>query len=209
MEVKICGITSFEDAKKAVQEGAQYLGFILAKGQRRYLSDIMALEIIQKLQKYPVHLVGVFAEDNFQIIRQRAEKLGLEYVQIVAPPKKTSLSFLGSLKKFLVIPVNSDGSYTSPSYSLEKDDMWIYDSKSFGEGKTFNWDQFAKKEKGPFFIAGGLDPNNVHLACSKFNPNGLDVSSGVCNETKIEKDTALIKQFIQKAVIYKSQRHLI
>lgn len=202
MDVKICGITNYLDARKAISQGAQFLGLVLVEKINRSISDSDAFKLIEKLKKENVHIVGIFEEKNFEKIKQRAKHLNLNYIQIVAPEKNEDLNVLKDFKKFLVIPVNIDGSYNPVTYSLGKDDLWLYDTKTFGQGKTFNWDQFRRKEEGPFFIAGGLNSKNVATACMKLKPNGVDVSSGVCNHTNVEKDHILIKQFIEKVSCY-------
>lgn len=197
MKVKICGITNLEDAKRAIKEGADYLGIILAPYAKRYVEFAKAFALIQKLKENSVHIVGIFVEKDFEIIAKKAKELNLEWIQTVAPFQKAKLNPLNSFKKFLVIPVNKDGSYVPLSYSLDNEDQWLYDCRSFGEGKAFDWKKFERKEEGPFFLAGGLNPQNVQEAINILNPQGVDVSTGVCDFTGIKKDSALIKRFIE------------
>jgi phosphoribosylanthranilate isomerase len=71
----------------------------------------------------------------------------------------------------------------------------IYDSPNPGSGQTFDWSTIPQNGK-PFFLAGGLNPENVSEAIKKTQPFAVDVSSGV--ETDGVKDAAKIKEFIRR-----------
>ena len=74
-------------------------------------------------------------------------------------------------------------------------DYFILDSGK-GSGKTFNWDLVDKEIlKKPFFLAGGLNSENLDLAIEEFNPFAVDLSSSV--ETDGFKDEEKIKEIIE------------
>lgn len=198
MKVKICGITSIEDGIAAAKAGADYLGLVFDRSSKRYINDEKAYEIIKSLKGYPVKLVGVFTDKDFSLVAKRSKDFNLDVVQVLAPSLRSDLDLLSQFEKLIVIPVNSDGSYEIAPFSLQENETWLYDCKTFGEGKTFNWSQFIKKEEGPFFLAGGLKLNNLGLAAETLAPQGLDVSSGVSLGCGVKKDHKLMKEFIKR-----------
>lgn len=199
MLVKICGITDLEDAKAAVAAGADFIGIIFHKDAKRYLDDEKAISLIQELKDHPIHVVGVFLEDDLFLVAKKAKDLGLEWVQVVAPVSKDELNPLEKFRKLLVIPVNLDGSYQPLTYILDKRDHLIYDCKTFGSGQSFDWSQFKRSEKDSFLLAGGLNPSNVKDAIEMIKPSGVDVASGVCDSSNVKKDSAKIKEFVKNS----------
>ena len=197
MLVKICGITSLEDGKKAVELGADFLGLILESSTDRYIDEKEAFELIKELKSYPVHVVGIFLDNDLSVTAQKAKDLNLDWVQIIAPKHQSELEYLKKFRKLIVVPVNVDGSYEALLYSIDKEDYLVYDCKSFGQGKAFDWSNFKRLERDPFFLAGGLNPQNVAEAVEQIKPNGVDVSSGVCSSDKRKKDLKKIKEFIE------------
>lgn len=199
MKVKICGITTVEDGIAAAKAGADYVGLIFDPKSKRFVEENQAFEITKALKEYPVKIVGVFTEKDFSKIASRAKDLNLDAVQVLIPSLRSDLDFLDSFEKLIVIPVNSDGSYQSSSFSLKENETWIYDSRTFGQGKTFDWKHFSKKEEGPFFLAGGLHLDNIEMAIETLSPEGLDVSSGVSLGCRVKKDPQLMAKFVKRA----------
>ncbi|MCH9633097.1 MAG: N-(5'-phosphoribosyl)anthranilate isomerase [Chlamydiae bacterium] len=199
MLVKICGITNLEDAKAAVGAGADFIGIIFHRDTKRYLDDERAISLIQELQNHPIHVVGVFLEDDLMQVAKKAKDLELEWVQVVAPASKKELEPLEKFRKLLVVEVNFDGSYEPLTYTLDKRDFLIYDCATFGSGQSFDWNQFKRIEQGAFLLAGGLTPSNVQEAIKIIKPNGVDVASGVCNSSNVKKDATKIREFIAQS----------
>lgn len=199
MLVKICGLTSFEDAKKAIDAQADFIGLVLDSFSIRAVEEKNAYSLIQKLKEYPVHVVGFFLEKDLSVIAQKANELELEWVQIIAPKNSADLRPLKRFRKLLVLPVNADGSYEPLTYSINEEDYLSYDFKSPGSGQSFDWAAFKRFENHPFFLAGGLNSVNVKEAIGKVKPDGVDVSSGVCSSNKRKKDANKIKEFIENA----------
>jgi len=76
----------------------------------------------------------------------------------------------------------------------------IFDSPNPGSGQTFDWSTIPKTDK-PFFLAGGLNPDNVAAAIARVKPYAVDVSSGV--ETNGVKDYDKIKAFVKNVGLAK------
>ncbi len=197
MLVKICGITNLEDGQKAIEAGADFVGLVLDSSAKRGVEEGDAFDLIKEFKTYPVHVIGFFLENDLSIVAQRAKDLNLDWVQIVAPKHKSELEPLKNFKKLLVLRVSVDGSYEPLLYSVDEGDYLDYDYKTFGLGKSFDWDSFKRIESDPFFLAGGLNVQNVANAVEKIKPQGVDVSSGVCTQDKRKKDSKKIKEFIE------------
>ena len=80
-KVKICGITNTEDATKAVQLGADMLGFNFYTKSPRFIEPNQAGKIIQQLPAF-VDMVGVFVNEETDFIRKTAASLMLNWVQL-------------------------------------------------------------------------------------------------------------------------------
>ncbi|MCH9633448.1 MAG: N-(5'-phosphoribosyl)anthranilate isomerase [Chlamydiae bacterium] len=198
MKAKICGITSVEDAQLALNAQADLLGIILTGKSKRSLSVDIARKILESLGPHSKRVVGVFLDEPIQHIAHIAKELKLEWVQLQAPSLEEELGAIKHLHKILVIPIDSTGAYKSTGYE-NPEGFWLYDASQPGSGKKFNWEKFRQLETGPFFIAGGLSPENVLDAFERFHPDGVDVSSGVCSVDGIKKDTLKVKEFIKRA----------
>jgi phosphoribosylanthranilate isomerase len=203
VRVKICGITSFEDARAAIEFGADALGFIFFSGSPRHMTPEAAVKIVRQIPPF-VAKVGVFVDSDVNAVLTVARSTGMDTVQLhgnesAAACDEIAATGLKVIKAFRV----KDGS------SL--DEMANYRVNAFlldsyvpgqlgGTGAKFNWDLAiqAKRFGTPIILAGGLDPQNVSDAVSKVTPYGVDVSSGV-EASAGKKDLEKVRQFIARA----------
>jgi phosphoribosylanthranilate isomerase len=182
VKLKVCGITSLEDARAAIECGADYLGFNFYPKSPRYIAPAKAHEIIGKLRRAVV-TVGIFVnesrpEDVIKILgtsgAQIAQLHGDEdprYCQLVGASRVIKALRLG--EDFEVRRVLE---YPSAAILLDTFDPKLYG----GTGKTGNWEiarEAAKLTK--LFLAGGLSPENIAEAVRKVEPFAVDVNSGV------------------------------
>lgn len=197
MRVKICGITTLRVAQKAVRAGADFIGFVFAPSKRQVTPE-KAAEISHNLPS-SVQKVGVFVNESSDTIRQTAEKVGLDYIQLHGdePP-----SFAKQLP-FPVMKAFRMGKQNTEDIKVYPCDFYLIDSPKGanrgGNGTTFDWTQLADSglDTGKMILAGGLTPENVQEAIDTAAPAGVDVSSGV--ETNGAKDLEKINQFIKNA----------
>ena len=181
VRVKICGITSPEDARAAVEAGADALGFMFYEPSPRCITPEQAAAIIDEL---PAHVakVGVFVDADEAMVRTTAATVGLDTLQFHGnePPDFCARFELQTIKAFRV--KDSDSLSQLPDYDT---DAWLLDSHvqgmPGGTGERFNWDLAveAKRFGRPILLAGGLTTDNAAEAVSQVAPFGLDVSSGV------------------------------
>ncbi|MFH1665449.1 MAG: phosphoribosylanthranilate isomerase [Candidatus Omnitrophota bacterium] len=220
LKVKICGLTSAEDALKAGTYGADLLGFIFIRGTQRCVNDPSDVKIIMagipEELRTRVGRVGLFHNDIPERIARIVSDCGFNYVQLQGEEtphdcrtiKKILREKYGSevmiIKAFKVKEdILPCGSYTAGDY--DDADYFVFDTfhprLQGGTGTRFDWDVLVKAKGGltkPFFIAGGLTPQNVADAVIAVGPYGVDVSSGV-EKIPGKKDEDLLKEFIKNA----------
>src|SRR5690625_849821 len=197
MLVKICGITTIEAGNVAVQAGADFIGFVFAPSKRK-ITPNEAAKIAKTLPK-SVQTVGVFVNESVENIKQIAELVDLDVIQLHGdePPEMINELPYQTIKAFSIDQVDAQ---TIHSYSA---DYYLIDSPigehRGGTGKTFNWKRATDLgiDLNKVILAGGLSPSNVEAAIRQVRPVGIDVSSGV--ETNGKKDHEKIKQFIRNA----------
>jgi phosphoribosylanthranilate isomerase len=200
VKVKICGITSLEDAMAAVEAGADALGFIFYDKSPRYVPIEKAAAIMRDLPPMIVK-VGVFVDAEDEVIFRAIQECGLNLLQFHGgeSPQYCLQFGLMNMKAFQIRDAESLTQLTH-----FKTDAWLLDAyspnKLGGTGETFNWDLAVKAGKlgRPIFLAGGLTVDNVAAAVRHVQPYAVDVSSGV-EASPGKKDHAKVRAFIQAA----------
>ena len=188
-KVKICGLSTKEAVKTAVSAGADYIGFVFAPSKRQ-----VTLEQAIELAKFiPSHIqkVGVFVSPSRADLLEAIEKVGLDLVQVHGQVVDKLFENLpcGSIQAVQV----DEGGHVPNSQA----DYLLFDAPVAGSGQTFDWGRLDTTELAqPFFIAGGLNEDNVARAIQHFSPFAVDVSSGV--ETNGQKDHEKIRRFIER-----------
>ena len=188
-KVKICGLSTKEAIKTAVSAGADYIGFVFAPSKRQ-----VTVEQATELAKFiPSHIqkVGVFVSPSRAELLEAVDKVGLDFVQVHGKVVDKLFENLpcGSIQAVQV----DEGGHVPNSQA----DYLLFDAPVAGSGQTFDWGQLDTTELAqPFFIAGGLNEDNVARAIQHFSPFAVDVSSGV--ETDGQKDHGKIRRFIER-----------
>ena len=188
-KVKICGLSTKEAVKTAVLAGADYIGFVFAPSKRQ-----VTVEQATELAKFiPSHIqkVGVFVSPGQSELLEAIEKIGLDLVQIHG---QVADDLFDDLPCASIQAVQVDGNGHVPNSQA---DYLLFDAPVAGSGQTFDWGQLDTiKLSQPFFIAGGLNEDNVEEAIQHFTPFAVDVSSGV--ESNGQKDQEKIRRFIER-----------
>ena len=188
-KVKICGLSTKGAVETAVSAGADYIGFVFAPSKRQ-----VTLEQAIDLAKFiPSHIqkVGVFVSPSRAELLEAIEKVGLDLVQVHG---QVADDLFENLPCASIQAVQVDGDGHVPSSQA---DYLLFDAPVAGSGQTFDWGRLDTTELAqPFFIAGGLNEDNVARAIQHFTPFAVDVSSGV--ETDGQKDHEKIRRFIER-----------
>jgi len=194
MKAKICGITSYEDAMMAIDEGADALGFVFYEPSPRYITPENAKAIIAKLPPF-VEKVALFvntaahevdkicsftkatlAQLHFDVDEAYLQSLQTPYLQVIRAQSKEDILQRDTQQYYLID---------------------AYCESYGGAGKRLNIEWFEGMDCSKIILAGGLNHKNV-AALKKYNFYGVDVSSGV-EKAKGIKDTDKVKEFIQNA----------
>ena len=188
-KVKICGLSTKEAVKTAVSAGADYIGFVFAPSKRQ-----VTVEQATELAKFiPSHIqkVGLFISPSRAELLEAVDKVGLDFVQVHGQVVDKLFENLpcGSIQ---AVQVDGNGHVHN-----SQADYLLFDAPVAGSGQTFDWGRLDTTELSqPFFIAGGLNEDNVEEAIQHFTPYAVDVSSGV--ETNGQKDHEKIRRFIER-----------
>ncbi len=193
MRVKICGITSYDDAMMAIEAGAHALGFVFYEPSPRYIEPSLARKIIAKLPPF-VEKVALFvnedasridevcaftkatlAQIHFEAPQELYEKLKTPYIKVVRAAKREDVRLY-------------EGEYRLVD---------AYCEGYGGSGKRLNLEWFDGVDCSKIILAGGLDAANVQEA-KRYGFYGVDVSSGV-EKHKGVKDPKKVKEFIANA----------
>jgi phosphoribosylanthranilate isomerase len=191
VQVKICGICDAAGASAAVEAGTDLLGFHFCSSER-HVSPEEAKAILDGLDLRPT-IVGVFIDQDQDEVRQIAEFVGLDLVQLHG---SESIGFDAGRPVMKVLKVkdgeipDADG-WPDPVML----DSWSADQRG-GTGLRWDWDLARPLlSTRRVFIAGGLEPGNVGKVVSVFKPYGVDVSSGVEASIRV-KDPEKVRAFV-------------
>jgi phosphoribosylanthranilate isomerase len=198
--VKICGITNADDARAAVEAGADAIGLIFAPGSPRRVEPAAAREIASAV---PAHVkkVGVFVDEAVETVNRLAREVPLDLVQLHGSetPEFARLVEVPVIKGVRVrraIDVEHLRAYKASAVLL---DAYVEGAHG-GTGKTFDWDLARPVVQAglPVLLSGGLTPENVAEAVRRVGPWGVDVSSGV-EARPGRKDHDKVRAFIKNA----------
>lgn len=191
-KIKICGLKTAEDISYVNECMPDYIGFVFLKGRRRYVSPQEASSL-RKILNPAIQSVGVFVNEP---VESAASFVNNGIIQIVQLHGQEDASYALKLKDLCKCPVikafiikTGDDIRKALNYPCD----YLLLDNGLGTGKAFDWSLVQDISK-PFFLAGGLTPENVRDAIALTRPYGVDTSSGV--ETGCRKDYNKIKAFI-------------
>ena len=205
MRVKICGITQPIQGKTIASLGATALGFICVPSSPRYVTPLQIKAVIEQLPQQ-TDKIGVFANSSKEEIAQTVAETGLTGVQLHGDE---SLEFCQQLRQSLpnveIIKAlrirDADDLDKSLTYTKYIDTLLLdayHPQQLGGTGKTLNWDTLRQFSPDcPWFLAGGLTPQNILEALNKVTPNGIDLSSGV-ETAPGDKDLSKVSELFEK-----------
>jgi phosphoribosylanthranilate isomerase len=202
VKVKICGITNWIDARRAIEGGARLLGFNFYTASPRYISPAKARQIVRRLPK-GISTVGIFVNETEPRTLEIARAVGLDYLQLSGEESPGMVARLArSVPVIKVVRVKKPfrAAQLAPFKRASALLLDGFDGRlRGGTGKTFDWD-IARRAKryGRIFLAGGLTPGNVGAAIRAAKPYAVDVCSGVESKPG-KKDPKRLKDFLRAA----------
>lgn len=212
MKIKICGITKLEETEYLNEANVDYAGFVFYEKSKRNISFNKANELMSNL-KSSIKKVAVMVSPDVSFINE-INDMDFDVFQI---HKQLSIDVIKASNKKIWYAVNINDEdelkkneeflNTLSDNLIEKIEGIVVDAPQFGSGKTFDWQKSKRLKKAGtnsppesildkmlFVLAGGLNPGNVAEGISIFNPDVVDVSSGVEGTNGKEKE--LIDAFV-------------
>ena len=194
MWVKICGITSEEDALLAVAMGTDAVGFVFAPSPRQMSPS--AVQAITRRLPPEVLTVGLFRDERPQRVVEIVNRCGLRAAQLHGHESREDCGYV-AVRVPLVIKAFAAGDPRLERAEEYGADIILLDAPNPGSGKVFDWRLAEGAPRGRrLVLAGGLDASNVADAIARVHPWGVDVSTGVEREPG-KKDSKKIRAFIQ------------
>ena len=196
MFVKICGITSEEDALLAVAMGADAVGFIFAPSPRQ-VTPTKVREIVRRLPA-EILTVGVFRDEHPLRITEVMKSARLQGVQLHGheTPQATFEVVKGSRFVIKVVVAGSEDARRAYEFNT---DVIMVDGLSPGSGQVLDWSLLSElPDTVLVLLSGGLTPENVADGVKLVRPWGVDVCSGV-EKSPGHKDPLKLHRFIAAA----------
>jgi tryptophan synthase beta chain/phosphoribosylanthranilate isomerase len=194
--VKICGITSAEDARAAVEAGADAIGINFVPGSPRCVDSERAREISEAVAGRVVR-VGVFLDPSPEEVRQRVEEVGLDVVQLhgAEPPE-----LLEAIPYPILKAIPADENLERQAARYPGADILLDHPAGGGSGRGWDFSS-ARTLVGHgrhVWIAGGLGPDNVADAVRAARPHGVDASSSL-EDRPGKKNPDRVRAFVAQA----------
>lgn len=190
-KIKFCGLTRPCDIAAANEIKPDYVGFVFAPNSKRRVGYKQAVDLKNLLSKN-IKAVGVFLNED---IEQVISLLNLGIIDAAQLHGDESVDYIRRIQQETGKPVikafriHSEADVAAAEETIA--DYIILDAGT-GEGKTFDWNLVEQFQK-PYFLAGGLKPENVKEAMRQLHPYALDVSTGI--ETDGLKDKQKMADF--------------
>ncbi len=208
--IKICGITSANDARLAIAYGAQFIGLIFAESSPRRLTLEQARAIVTAIDTArggrQIKIVGVFQDQPIEFLNTAAEQFRLDLVQLHGSENHQYIAGLSApvIKAFQFVPeagILAGDLIVQDLREFENAQYFLIDSRK-GSGITLASHCAALKSalgaahyrSVPLFIAGGMRADVIAKVVGELNPFAIDVASGVESEIG-KKSEALIAEF--------------
>lgn len=191
-KIKLCGLFQLCDIEVANEIKPDYIGFVFASKSKRYVTYEKAMEL-KKLLSPKIQAVGVFVNEYPQNVAKLLQSGIIDIAQLHGDEDENYITQLRLLtdkpiiKAFCIKTANN-----IKTVKQSTADYILLDSGTV-TGSAFNWN-LVKSIRRPYFLAGGLDPDNVADAIKALHPLAVDVSSGI--ETNGLKDKIKMAAFV-------------
>ena len=207
VKIKICGITSLDDARLAIEAGADMLGFNFYHPSPRFIEPTKAREIIDGIKSETEFVaVGIFVDESLESLIETVRTSGVDAVQLHGDESvrycadlRSSLNGITIIKALRVNDSFQPAAATNyPVEAIMLDAF--HDDLRGGTGKTIDWEIARKtRELVPqLFLSGGLAPENVAEAIERVQPYAVDA----CSRLELspgQKDPSRMTAFVRAA----------
>ena len=198
IEIKVCGMRDYANIMEIASLSPQYFGFIFYPNSPRFVGSEFR---IPPTLPSSIKRVGVFVDESIGNIISKSQWVGFDHVQLHGneSPKQCNTLKKKGLKVIKVFSIDDDFNFDATLPYKKEVDYFLFDTKGKlygGNAKTFNWNVLTQYDQDiPFFLSGGLSPENVHEINDLKNMNlqaldlnsGVEISPGIKSKTKVEQ----------------------
>lgn len=189
---KLCGLTRPADIAAANALKPEYIGFVFAPKSRRYLPPAQAAELKRQLAP-GITAVGVFVNEAPETVAALLNRGTIDAAQLHGGEGENYLQTLRTLTDKPLIQAFTIRTPQDIARAAQSTADFILLDSGAGSGTTFDW-ALLQPIRRPYFLAGGLDPQNVAQAIRALHPFAVDVSSGI--EQNGQKDAEKMAAFV-------------
>ena len=168
--IKFCGLRTLDDIYAANELFPEYVGFVFAPKSKRYVTPAQAEKLRNALSK-KILAVGVFVDEKISAV---AELLNAGIIDIAQLHGNETDAYIKNLRKLANRPIIK--AFHVDAVNDTAADFVLIDAGA-GDGKTFDWRKVTLQRN--YFLAGGLNSENVGAAIELLHPFAVDVSSGI------------------------------
>ena len=195
-KIKICGLTTPQEAEWVSKSQVDYAGMVLFfPKSKRNITIEQAKEIMKSMLPQIQKVAVVVSPSALQI--KEIQKAGFDIVQIHGQVLPEALE---TLRIPFLRAFNVDNMQEWERYEAEPKCIgYVFDAVKPGSGETFDWGSIPNlpEDGKPYLLAGGLNPDNVGSAVAAMHPYGVDVSSGVERDSGTGKDLEKMEAFVR------------
>lgn len=192
-KIKMCGLSRPCDIDYANQVMPEYIGFVFAEKSKRYVSPEKALELRRNLDRKIIP-VGVFVNAEIDFIAGLVENKIIDIVQLHGTEDE---QYINELRQTITAPVIQAFRIETPEdvkKAVNSTADYVLLDSGGGSGKTFDHSLIQNINR-PYFLAGGLTPENVGEISGRLQPFAVDASSSL--ETDGHKDLNKMSAFAE------------
>ena len=191
--IKLCGLSRIRDIETANALAPDYVGFVFAENSRRYVTPEQASALKSRLAP-GIAAVGVFVDEKPETVARLMNRGVIDMAQLHGSETEDYVRLLRTLTdKPLLQAFRIHSAPDCRRAAASSADYVLLDSGA-GTGRAFDW-KLVREVGRPYFLAGGLDAENVGRAVLRLHPYAVDVSSGI--ETDGSKDRGKMEEFVR------------
>ena len=190
--IKICGLSCRSDIEAANELKPEYIGFVFARKRKRFVTPETAAELKHLLAGH-IQTVGVFVNENPKTVANLLNSGMIDIAQLHGNEDEGYIGELRALARKPIIKAFCIKTQKDIAEARKSSADYVLLDSGAGTGTLFDW-SLIRNIKRPYFLAGGLSPENVEDAIKYLNPYAVDVSSGV--ETDGRKDKCRMAGFV-------------
>lgn len=192
-KIKLCGLKRVCDIEYVNELVPDYIGFVFAKGSKRYVTPQEA-EVLRKQLRQEIIPVGVFVNEEMNVIADLIHRNIIQAVQLHGNEDAAYIRALQRAAGCTIIKAFQIKEKQDVTEANESPADYVLLDSGSGSGKVFDW-TLLQEMKRPYFLAGGLTPENVGEAIKELHPYAVDASSSL--ESGGKKDREKMNAFVR------------